>query len=487
MLRHVGTLRFRLTALYVAVFGVLLVALFTTILLARESELREQFDARLVDRAELIVEQINVVTKQRVGSRGIGRLPRRANPFRFPGYYFQLRNMDGKVLERSRSLAEHTLPIPDAAASDEPPLDPLVETIRGAGADEILGGEAGLRVLTVHHVDSDEEPFYLQMALSTAPLEASIGHLRRLVWTCAPAALIIAAIASWFLAGRSLAPISRVAAVAEQLQAEQFTGRFEAPAGRDEVADMIAKINAMLDRLSNAFVCHERFIADVAHELKTPLAVLLGEAQVLMQQERSSDDYARFVANAQDQVRTLAQVVDSLLTLARAEAGIPMADVKDVMLNEIVMDAVERCAPLAAQREVRLTPTLALPDVRETDLSVAGDAALLRLMVSNLIRNAIRYSHPDDAVSVTVSTNGDRGAIAVRDHGSGIPDEFLDKVFDRFFSVPDEQSTFKGVGLGLAIVRGVAQLHGGSVTVANHKEGGCEFTVHLPLARAARQ
>jgi signal transduction histidine kinase len=205
-----------------------------------------------------------------------------------------------------------------------------------------------------------------------------------------------------------------------------------------------------------------------------------------MQQERSEEEYARFVTDVQDGVRSLAQTVDSLLTLARSEAGIPVANVSAVSLNEMVMDAVERCSAAATQREVRLVPELVLPQGDEPDPTVLGDGALLRLMVSNLIRNAIRYSPPDDTVNVTIALEGDSAVITVRDHGPGIPAEFLDKVFDRFFRVGDPKSSFKGAGLGLTIVRGVARLHGGNVQVRNHPDGGCEFTVRLPRVNQAQ-
>jgi two-component system sensor histidine kinase TctE len=178
----------------------------------------------------------------------------------------------------------------------------------------------------------------------------------------------------------------------------------------------------------------------------------------------------------------LAQTVDSLLTLARAEAGIPSREVGEVNVNEMVMDAVEGCNPAATQREVHLVPVLALPESHEREPVVRGDGGLLRLMVANLIRNAIRYSPAGEAIDIAVCLEGDESVITVRDRGPGVPAEFVDRVFDRFFRAPDPHSSFKGVGLGLTIVRGVARLHGGDVAVANHPDGGSEFKVRLPLA-----
>jgi len=479
---HLSTLRFRLTALYTIVFGLLLISLGVAIVTARESDLREQFDERLRDRVEVIVEEIAVPLKPILGDRGSTPKRGRVNPFRFPGYFFQVRLADEGVAYRSKNLEDRTLPLSDAARASQRTKEMILETIRGTEASSISEASSPLRLLTVFYNDPETRPFFLQTAVSTLQVDRSVDRLRRVVLVTVPVALAVAGVVSWLLAGRALAPIKRVARAADEMRADRFTVRIEVPKGKDEVANMIARLNLMFDRLSNSFLSQERFIADAAHELKTPLAVLLGQAQLLLKQDRTSEEYDRFVTNIQDEVRMLAQTVDSLLTLARAEAGIPLQEVGEVYINEMVMDAVERCNPVATQREVQLVPVLAMPESDETGLAVRGDGGLLGLMVANLIRNAIRYSPAGEAIDVAVRLEGDEFVLAVRDRGPGIPAEFVERVFDRFFRAPDPHSSFKGVGLGLTIVRGVARLHGGEVTAANHPDGGCQFTVRLPLA-----
>lgn len=479
---HLNTLRFKLTALYTVVFGLLLISLGVAIVAARESDLREKFDERLRDRVEVIVDEIAVPLKVTEGDRESTPKRGRVNPFRFPGYFFQVRLADESVVYRSNNLENRTLPLSDAARASRQTRETILETIRASEASSTAEANASLRLLTVFHDDPETRPFFLQTAVSTLQVDQSVRGLRRLVVITVPFALAVAGVVSWLLARRALAPIERVARAADEMRADRFTARIEVPKGRDEVAHMIARLNLMFDRLSNSFLSQERFIADAAHELKTPLAVLLGQAQLLLKQDRTSEEYDSFVTNIQDEVRMLAQTVDSLLTLARAEAGIPLQEISEVYINEMIMDAVERCNPAAAQREVQLVPTLAMPESDKAEPVVRGDGGLLRLMVANLIRNAIRYSPAGEAIDVVVRAEGDEFAIAVRDRGPGIPPEFIDRVFDRFFRAPDPHSLFKGVGLGLTIVRGVARLHGGDVTVANHPQGGCEFTVRLPLA-----
>jgi heavy metal sensor kinase len=480
--RHTQTLRFKLASLLLVVFGVILGGLCAAVLALREGYLREDFDERLTDRAEAIIDDIVTAAETNPDGGSEGMFRRRVSRFRFPGYYVQIRLVDETVAARSPRLGENTLPLSDAVKASFRPDQRVFETINDGVASALLGTDGELRLLTLRHARAGEPRFCVQIAADLSRVNESVRNLRRLFLLVIAIGLLATGIASWLLARRSLSPIARIAEIAERLRADDLTQRFEQPRGKDEVATMVATINRMLDRLANAFQAQERFSADVAHELKTPLAILLGEAQVLMRQERSPEEYDRFVASVQDEVRTLAQTVDSLLTLARAEAGLPMAGGADVPVNEAVTDAVERCNPLAEQREVRVVPVLALGQPSEAGPVVNGDGALLRLMSTNLLRNAIRHSPPDETVDVAVAFADNAVVISVRDRGPGIPPEFVDKVFDRFFRVPDRRASFQGTGLGLTIVRGIARLHGGSASVSNHADGGCEFVVRLPLS-----
>lgn len=481
MFHHTQTLRFKLASLLLVVFGVILGGLSATVLALRESYLREDFDKRLTERAEAIIDDIVTAVEVNPDGWTDDAYLHRIGRYRFSGYYVQVRLPDGAIVARSPRLGEMILPFSDAARAPSQPDEPVLETIRDGVDSALLGPGDELRLLTWQHFQSSEPHFYVQMAADLNQVKESVRNLRQVFLLVIAIGLVATGVASWLLARRSLSPIARIAHIAERLRVDDLTQRFEQPRGKDEVATMVATINRMLDRLTDAFKAQDRFIADVAHELKTPLAILLGEVQVLMRQERSPEEYNRFVASVQDEVRTLAQTVDSLLTLARAEAGFPIGGGTDVPINEVVTDAVERCNPLAKQREVRVVPVLALGQSSEAGPIVKGDGPLLQLMSTNLLRNAIRHSPPDETVEVTVRFSGAEVLISVRDRGTGIPPEFVDKVFDRFFRVPNPRTSFQGTGLGLTIVRGIARLHGGSASFSNHADGGCTFEVRLPL------
>ncbi|MHC5108730.1 MAG: HAMP domain-containing sensor histidine kinase [Planctomycetota bacterium] len=397
------------------------------------------------------------------------------------GYYVQIIDVDGHPLFQSKNLAATSLPRGDAVPPKPEHSPYRCETIRGDDSRSVLGNDGQLRMCTLATEGDDGSIMVVQIARNLEPVRATIRSLTLTLLILVVFGLIVAALASWLITGRILVPLKSIADKADNLSITSLDNRLEG-GGRDEVSMMASSLNAMLDRLQQSFHAQERFLSAVSHELRTPLAVLLGQAQVLARQSRDPDEYERFLTSVQDEARTLSRTVESLLTLARAEAGFPHASTSPVSINEAVIDAVAKCSPLADQREVILVPELDMPDASHTEPIVSGDDALLGLMVSNLIRNAIKYAPPESSVDVAVSTAEGQVEITVRDRGPGIPDEYIQRVFDRFFQVPEDEASYKGIGIGLTITRGVAEMHGGSVAASNHPEGGCVFRVRIPLA-----
>jgi two-component system, OmpR family, sensor kinase len=484
MTRTAFSLRLKLTVLNVAVFSGIIAVLSIVMLAVREEFVRADFDDRLIDRATNMMEAIELVGQHPAGPLtrpdGSGRLI----PFRFPGFFFQLRLTDGTVVERSENLQEMTLPWDvDSEESSRTGLA-VLETVHGSVADALTGAGTALRMATLCQKPEVGDPFCLQVAVSIGPLDRSIAQLRRLFLFVVPIGVLAAGVASWFLADRALAPIGRIAREARSLTAAHLDRRLDLPPGRDELTELVVTVNGMLDRLEAAFQAQERFVANAAHELKTPAAVVLGQTQVLAQQQRTPEEYARFLASVQEEMQRIGQLVNSLLTLARADAGFRLAATVAVSVNDVVTDAVQRCQSQAEQRRVRLLPLLAMPASDDPEPMVMGDADLLNSMLMNLIHNGVRHSPSGETVEVEVGLDGAAAVVAVRDRGPGIPPQFLGRVFDRFFRVPGGDRE-QGTGLGLAIAKGVAQMHGGSIEVANQPDAGCEFIVRLPIAGPA--
>jgi two-component system OmpR family sensor kinase len=385
------------------------------------------------------------------------------------------------VLERSRNLGSVVLPLRelDSVAGDFGSFE--ITTLSGPDIEAMAGRPRRVRLLTLRRDAPDVEPFCLQVAASLAPLERSVAMLRLVVVGVVLAGLVVTGVMLWFVTGRALVSIQGVAADAKKVTASEIGARLTLPSGPDELVGLVGTLNLMLDRLESAFRAQDRFLANAAHELKTPVAVLLGQAQVFGQRARTPEEADRFAADVQDEMRRLGQIVNSMLILARADAGFSLAGARPVSVNDLVTGAVANCLAQAQQREVRLVPTLALPDAGHPDPAVLGDPDLLRVALVNLIRNAVRYSPADDVVEVVVDLDATDVRVAVRDNGPGVSEEVARHMFDRFYSASRDDETFRGTGLGLAIVKSVTDLHRGGVSVTIRPNGGCEFVVRLPL------
>jgi len=476
-----GTLRFRLVLLNLAVFGLVIVALAVIFLFVATRFLRREFDQRLVDGAHSIVDALEVAAEEAPFSPRESRFRPHINPFHFLEYYFQIRLRDGRLLEQSANLHGTVLPLSVTARNAATAHRAVLETLGDETAERLLGAGQHLRLITVYHQRVGMPPFYLQVAVSLTSVDRTLAVMRRTMMVLIPIGLLLAAVASEQLVRRGLAPIGRVAREAQRLSAARLERRLPVPSGRDEVVEMVHTLNDMLDRLQAAFEAQERFIANAAHELKTPVTHLLGQAQVLARQTRQPEEYDRFVSAVQADMRQLATIVEALLLLARADAGLPLAARALVSVNEVVTDAVERCHPHAAQREVKIVPALCAPTEEMNEPEVAGDAELLVALLSNLLRNAIRFSPPGERVEVAVATAGEHVRITVADRGPGIPEDQLPHIFERFYQASHVERP-AGSGLGLSIAQSVAQLHQGRIRATNRPGSGCEFEVTLPRA-----
>jgi signal transduction histidine kinase len=225
-----------------------------------------------------------------------------------------------------------------------------------------------------------------------------------------------------------------------------------------------------------------RFMADAAHELRTPITVVRSRAEVALQLPRATDDYVETLRAIDREAGRLSRIVEDLLMLARADVGERPIAHERVFLDDVTSDAVEAARAIAARRSTRV-------EVEEFDEApVVGDAALLRQLVLILLDNAIKYSAPSGDVRVGVRSAGQTADLVVTDRGVGIPPEQIGQVFERFYRGDAARSRAAGdgapdgAGLGLSIARWIVEEHGGSIQLTSQPGQGTRVTVHLPLA-----
>ena len=312
----------------------------------------------------------------------------------------------------------------------------------------------------------------------SAPADAIRGELavvRRVILVALPLILLAAGIGGYWLATRGLRPLERMAGQARHITESNLDTRLEIAGAAEEVATLVASFNELLSRLDRSFDTMRRFVADASHELRTPVAVIRGEADVALSQERSAAEYKESLGIILDESRRVSRLIDDLLNLARADAGHVMLQTHSFYLNELVAECCAGVQGLAKARGVQLDCAAS------GDLQFTGDEDLLRRLTVNLLENAIRYTPAGGRVSASVEREGGGARLVVADTGVGIAEGDASRVFERFYRAGEARSRKDGgFGLGLAIVRWIAESHRGRVECASEVGRGSRFTVTLP-------
>lgn len=314
--------------------------------------------------------------------------------------------------------------------------------------------------------------------------ERMMSGVRRMFFIAIPLLILVAATSGYFLADRSLAPVASMAAHAADITASNLHERLPVSGG-DELVRLARVINDLLDRLETSFEQQRRFMADASHELRTPTAIVRTEADVtLSRSSRTNEEYRASVVIMQDAARRLTRIVDDLFLLARADSGHLVIQQAPLYLEDVVDDAARGVRHLADRRDVKV----ALTNVVEAQ--VVGDADLLGRLVLNLLDNAIKHSPQGATVEVGMTRRNGECDVAVVDAGPGIPEAARARVFERFFQVDDarvrhDDTQTSGAGLGLAIARRIAEVHGGRVELVESRAGRTEFRFTVPVHTAS--
>lgn len=437
-----GSLRFRVTVLAALAVLAVLSVVGVGLTLTHRAVLTDSLDESLGDRADSIAERL----------RGGEPLERRDLPV--DDVVVQVVERDGTVLAASPGLA-------DVRPWRETPES---TTVRDG---ELPGGRGPARVLAA---PVDGATVYVAGTLED--VEESTRALILPLVVAVPVSSAALAVAVWWLVGRVLRPVEAIRSEVDRITASRLDRRVPQPPTSDEVARLARTMNAMLDRLAASSERQRSFVADAAHELRSPLARMRAELEVDSAHPASAD-LAATHATVLGETVTLQRLVDDLLLLARGDAGALAAGrAEPVDLD----DVVERQAMV---RRGQGGPTVDTRGV--APVQVRGDEAQLGRAVANLLDNAVR--HAGGAVTVTLAEDAHGVAVlTVADDGPGIPAADRDRVFERFTRLDDARSAGGGAGLGLAIARDIAERHGGDLQLA--RGPGARFVLTLPVARA---
>jgi two-component system, OmpR family, sensor kinase len=313
---------------------------------------------------------------------------------------------------------------------------------------------------------------------SLEPTDEELEAVRDTLGYVVPIALVLAGVAGWFLAHRSLAPVVAMAERARQIGGKDLSGRLPVANPRDELGRLAAAFNELLARLESSMKHQRQFMADASHELRTPVTTTRTAANVALQQRhRDEEEYRRTLEIVEQQAARLSRIVDDMFTLARADAGTYPVRMQPMYLDEVIMEVVAAARVLASTKHVEIDVDASAP------VSFRGDEELIRRLVANLLDNAVRHSPSGTAVHVELRVVDNGCGIVVADKGTGIPADHQPHVFERFYRVEAARTrpvADGGAGLGLSLARWVANVHGGDVTLTESSSHGSTFSVFLP-------
>jgi heavy metal sensor kinase len=364
--------------------------------------------------------------------------------------------------------------------SERLPLSPNAAQRAGEGLqtfETVDGlGPYPVRVLTQPVREAGRTTSLIQVGMSLESVAVTRQRFLLVMATVLPLALLCAGGGGWLLARRALRPVDRMTEAARRISAEHLNERLETTGSDDELDRLAATLNEMLGRLDAAFRQVRQFSADASHELQTPLTILRGELEVALRAPRSPDEYQRVLASALEESDRIARLVEGLLLLSRADAGVLRMDRQPVDLGKLMAEVSESVQVLAEAHGVAIECKSVGP------ITVQGDRAHLRRLLLNLIDNGIKYTPAGGRVTLTLQGDGEWAALRVADTGIGLTREELEQIFQRFYRAPaavDRGSD--GSGLGLCIARSIAEAHGGRIHVESMPRQGSVFTVLLPL------
>jgi len=298
-----------------------------------------------------------------------------------------------------------------------------------------------------------------------------------------PVAFVLAGLSGFALARKALAPIDTMAHKAVRISAERLNERLPIENPEDELGHLARAFNATLARLEAAFYQLRRFTADASHELRTPLTAIRSVGEVALQAPKSEIEYRDVIGSMLEETDRLTRLVDTLLTLSRADAGHIQVQRTDISVLGFAQEASSLVEVLAEEKQQQILVE------GEPALIVSGDRLILRHALVNLIDNAIKYSPIEAEIQVRVRAGKDNQVIVeIVDQGPGVPQEHQSRIFDRFYRVDSSRSRgWGGAGLGLAIVRWAVEIHGGQVSFESVDGLGSTFRVALPATTSSEK
>jgi hypothetical protein len=319
--------------------------------------------------------------------------------------------------------------------------------------------------------------WHVVVGASLESAEAAGDRVRTALFAAAALVAILGSAGAWILAGAALRPVERMRSEVAELASSPGEGKIAVPGTHDELSRLAVTMNRLLAADRHALETQRQFVSDASHELRTPLSVLRTELELASQRGRTREELADAVSNAAQEVERLARLAQDLLLLARVDEGASVVRATPTPVPPLLAEAARAAGGRAAG--LGISVRVHAPD----ELVAWLDRDQLRRAIDNLVDNALTFSVPGGTIELICRVESGTLVLEVRDEGPGFPNEFLPHAFDRFRRADVARSRAAGgAGLGLAIVRAIASLHGGTATAENRAAGGAVVSIGIPLS-----
>jgi signal transduction histidine kinase len=345
-------------------------------------------------------------------------------------------------------------------------------TVRGPVVEDRRLGDKTIRLRLVP-VRRSGSAWLVAVGATTGGAHNAAARVRHAIEFGGLPAVLLAGLAAWLVAGGALRPVERMRREVAEISDHGATSAIVVPGTHDEIANLAVTMNGVLGRLKRALDRERRFVTDAGHELRTPLTILQAELELAGRPGRSRDELAAAIDSATGEVRRLAALAEDLLALGRDASVAPRHE--PVALTTVVRESASAFEPRASAADVRIRC-----DIKAT-VVVTGDAVRLRRAVDNMIDNAVQFAPAQSEITVAVDRTATTTTIEVSDEGPGFPVDFLPDAFERFRRADTARTRQGGgTGLGLALVRAIADAHGGRAVASNRPTGGASVRLELP-------
>jgi two-component system, OmpR family, heavy metal sensor histidine kinase CusS len=456
------SIRLRLTAWYVAILLAGLALFGIAAFVAMRRGIEKSVDENLEGQADGVEEVMS-----RVLQREPARLPeelREHQELREQADFLQVCDQNGRWIYRSRLMAHYDPPVPSKASYS---------------AYNTTAADLPIRVL-VRETSTGGQTYRIQVAAPMDDFYDAMDRFKWMVLLLSPLVLIVASGGGYWLSGRALRPVDRITRAAQEINFNNLARRLEIPQTGDELQRLSETLNSMLERLESSFRRITQFTADASHELRTPLALMRTTTEVSLRTSQTAAEYREAQQEVLSELEKTSSLVEKLMLLARADAGVEGLQRAPVNVAECLHAACKAGKILAEAKQLKFCENIDAPN-----LVVDGDSYALHRLFLILMDNAVKYTAAGGSITVTLLQSNGSAVTEFRDSGIGISADDLPHIFDRFYRADKARSREAGgVGLGLSIARWIAAAHRGAIEVQSTPGSGSVFRVRLPLVHS---